>query len=89
MKLPLSTLLWRNLFAPLCIIALCGVLVVHFYGSDNPPITAVIWIACSVGLGVILLRGEALPDKHRDREMQRREAALANASRAKKADPDA
>lgn len=78
MKLPLSTLLWRNFFAPLCIIALCGILVIHFYGSDNPSVTAAIWIACSVGLGIILNRGEALPGKHRATEEKRRAEILKN-----------
>lgn len=89
MKLPLSTLLWRHFFAPLCIVIVCGILVVNFYGKDNPPITAALWIACSIALGFILLRGEALPGKHRDKEMQRRQHALSHASMTKKDSTDA
>ena len=84
MKLPISTLLWRYFFMPLAIIAVCGALVIGLYGKANPPVTAAIWIACSIALGLVLLRGEALPGQHRNKEMQRREEALARATMAKK-----
>ena len=89
MKEPLSLLLWRNLFAPLIVIALCGILVVGYYGKDDPLITTLIWIASSIIVGSFVLRGEALPGQHRDKEMQRREKALAHGSMAKKVDPEA
>lgn len=80
MKQPLSLLLWRNLFAPLLIIALCGILVIGYYGKENPLVTALIWIAASIIVGTVVLRGEALPGQHRNKEMERREQALSRST---------
>lgn len=88
MKPATSALLWRYLFMPLTIIAVSGFLVVGYYGRENPPVTALIWIAVSITLGVILLRGERLPQHHRTKEMQRRDAALSQTSMVKRSEPD-
>lgn len=89
MKQPLSHLLWRYLFMPLSIITVTGVLVIGFYGKGNPAVTAALWASISIAVGIVLLRGEKLPDKHRNKEMQRREEALARVTPPKKADSDA
>jgi len=88
MKQPLSTLLWIHFFKPLAIIATSGVLVIGFYGKANPPVTAGIWIVVSIGLGLVLLRGEKLPSQHRNKEMQRREEALAKGTMTKRLQPE-
>lgn len=89
MQQPFPTLPWRFFFMPLRIVALSGFLVIHIAGKANSPVTAGIWIAVSIALGLILQRGEQLPSFHRDKEIQRREAALAKSTMAKREDHDA